>query len=228
MEDVKVENDDTQVSAPTAAQPRKTLPPISAGPGPTTLPKKSGGFRRWFFVFLLLVVVIGAIVSAALLGARFSAVLGEVEDMDARLNEALTDLEQAQSDLASTQSDLDDLSQELQNLTEESARAQSELETQLRYSLLLQQAQNEVAKAIISLDQENIGQARREITALQASLLAAANLASGDDAAALDGLAERADQAEADLSDNAPASLYALEFIWRELDDLSTSLRGGE
>jgi chromosome segregation ATPase len=223
MDDPNMETSETQASQPTAAQPRPDQPP--AGAAPKGAQKKKGmGFRRGFFVFLLLFVAIGLIVIGAVASARFGALLGEVDSLNARLDEAQTALDQARVDLAQAQTDLDSLRQDLSDLSEESASAQTALESQVRYGLLLQQAQNEVAKAIVSLAvEDDIGQARREITALRASLLAAADLADEASAAALADLEVRAGQAQADLSANAFAAQSTLEVIWHDLDELSAA-----
>lgn len=179
---------------------------------------RSGGgwFRRLLFVFLLFVVVVGVVFAAILLRGRLVSVLGEVDSLEARLVESQADLAQTQDDLADTQ-------QELSNLAEEAESERAALEQQLIYGLLLQQAQNQTMKAMLSLAQDDIGQARQEISSLRATLVGAVEIAAESDADTLADLEARASNAEADLSGNAFASQQTLEVIWRELNDLSVT-----
>ena len=109
----------------------------------------------------------------------------------------------------------------LEDLAEESEAARAALERQLTYQLFLQQAQNETAKAILSLTLDDIGQARREISTLRASLVSAAEVARESDVDTLIDLETRASRAETDLSTNTFASQQTLEVIWRDLDELT-------
>jgi hypothetical protein len=162
----------------------------------------------------MLVVIAGLVLAAVLLRMRLDAVLSEVDSLDGRLRESQTALAQTQADLMGTQQDLEDLA-------DESETARAVLEQRLGYGLLLQQAQNETTKAIASLMLDDVGQARREMTSLRATLVSAAQLASEADAATLSDLESRASNAEADLNTNTFASQQTLEVIWRELNELS-------
>ena len=221
MEESDAGNATTQVSDQTA--PITTRTPQAAAQPPVTQ-RRGGWGRRLLFILLLLVVLVGLVVSGALLRTRLNAALGEVEGLSARLNDTQTELEQTRAALEQLQTDLDNTQAALDDMAGESARVRSELEAQMRYRLLLQQAQIDTAKAILSLTQDNSGQARREIAALRASLAAAAGLASAEDAATLADLEARASQAEADLDGNVFASQQTLEVIWRDLNALSASL----
>jgi len=208
----------TQAGSQTGITPPKvppSAPPASAKPPKQ---KRGGGwFRRLLFIFLLLVVLAGLVVSALLLRMRLNAVLSDVDSLDARLSET-------QAELETTRSELENTRQTLRKLAEESAAARAELEANLRYRLLMQQAEAEAAKALLSLNIDDIGQARREIGALRASLVAATALASEEDMATLSDLETRASRAEADLSSNAFASQQTLEVIWRDLNELNATL----
>jgi len=143
--------------------------------------RRGGWIRRLLFVFLMLVVIAGLVLAAALLRMRLDAVLGEVDSLDNRLRQTQTDLVETQADLLDTQQDLKDLA-------DESEAARAEFEQELTYGLLLQQAQNETTKAIVSLMLDDVGQARREMTSLRASLVSATELSSEADAATLSDL----------------------------------------
>jgi chromosome segregation ATPase len=185
---------------------------------PSSKPKrgqqKGGWFRRLLFVFLMLVVITGLVLAAVLLRTRLDAVLSKVDGLDAQLGDTQNDLSETQADLSKTQ-------QELRDLAEESEAARAVLEQELSYALLLQQAQNEATKAIVSLTLDDVGQARREVTSLRASLVRATELAGETDAVTLSDLEARASGAEADLNTNTFASQQTLEVIWRELNELS-------
>ena len=194
---------------PTAEEPRK---------------RRGGWFRRLFFVFLLLVVLVGLVVSAALLRLRLDAVLSEVDSLNGRLQDTQAELAGTQADLDQTRTDLENTQQELEALAASSAKARADLAAQMQYNLLVVQAQEETSKAILSIMQDDLGQARREITALRASLVAATALATDADSATLADLETRAGQAEADLNANSFASQQTLEVIWRDLNGLSATL----
>ena len=221
MDDKENKAENTQVNdqtAPVAAA-------VASVPKPSAeKPKKRGGwFRRLFFVFLMLVVVVGLVVSAVLLRLRLDAVLSQVDSLNAQLKDTQSELGLTQSDLAQTQTDLANTQQALESLATASADARAQLAEQMHYYLLLQQAQGETSKAILSITQDDLGQARREITALRASLVAATALGTTEDIAVLADLESRAGQAEADLNANSFASQQTLEVIWRDLDGLSAT-----
>jgi len=202
------------------AQKDRTAVVGGSPPPPSSKPKRGerrgGWFRRLLFVLLMLAVIAGLVLAAVLLRMRLDAVLSEVDSLDGQLREAQADLAETQADLADTQQDLNDLA-------DESAAARAELEQQLSYGLLLQQAQNETTKAIASLMLDDVGQARRELTALRATLVSATELASEADAATLSDLEARASSAESDLNSNTFASQQTLEVVWRELNELSAT-----
>jgi hypothetical protein len=201
----------------TVSQGHSKTEKIDLAPKPEK--KRGGWFRRLFFILLLLVVVAGMIASAVLLRARFSAALGEIDALNTRVEEVEGNLAQTQADLAAAQ-------QALEDQAADNAAALAALQQDMAYRLLLHQSEAQVVKALFSLGQDNIGQARREIGALRASLAAAAELAGDEEAAALLDLNERAAGAEDDLSDNAFAAAQALEVIWRDLDVLIAAQAG--
>ena len=210
---------DSVADESTAQKDRKVVvsgPPPTPSSQPPSGQRRGDWFRRLLFVFLMLVVIAGLVLAAVLLRMRLDAVLSEVDSLDTRLRESQTALEETQADLLGTQQDLEDLA-------DESKTARTELEHQLSYGLLLQQAQNETTKANASLMLDDVGQARREITSLRATLVSAAQLASEADAATLSDLEERASSAEADLNTNIFASQQTLEVIWRKLNEMSAA-----
>jgi len=218
---------DTQPGHQTSPLPAPVQPAAKSTP---EKPKKrrGGWFRRLFFVFLLLVVVVGLVVSAVLLRLRLDAVLSEVDNLDAKLQDTQAELVQTQADLDQTRTDLENTQQELEALAASSAKARAELAAQMKYDLLLVQAQEETSKAILSIMQDDLGQARREITALRDSLTAATALATDADSATLADLETRAGQAEADLNANSFASQQTLEVIWRDLNEMSATALNGK
>jgi hypothetical protein len=184
----------SQANEAAAQEDNKTTLDVSSQ-SPTSKPtrgqQKGGWFRRLLFVFLMVVVIAGLVLAAVLLRMRLDAVLSEVDSLDRRLRETQTDLGETQVDLLGTQQDLNDLA-------DESEAARAVLEQELSYGLLLQQAQNETTKALVSLMLDDVGQARREMTSLRASLVSAAGIASEEDAATLLDLETRTSGAETD------------------------------
>jgi len=213
---------DTEPGRQTAPLPTPVQP--AARPTMEEPRKRRGGwFRRLLFVFLLLVVLVGLVVSAALLRLRLDSVLTKVDSLNGQLQDTQAELARTQADLDQARTDLENTQQALDALTTSSAKARADLAAQMEYNLLVVQAQEETSKAIVSIMQDDLGQARREITALQASLAAATALATDADSATLADLETRAGQAEADLDANSFASQQTLEVIWRDLNGLSAT-----
>jgi len=176
----------------------------------------------------LMLVTAGIVVSAVLLRQRLDAVLSDVDGLANQLEETRNNLSDTQQELDDTKQALEELETDTQAailaLAADSEAALLALETRMVYGFHAQQAMAETTKAIQSLTQDDLGQARREITALRASLVAAAGFASEEDAVLLSDLESRASQAEADLTINAFAAQQTLEVIWRDLDELTASL----
>jgi outer membrane murein-binding lipoprotein Lpp len=223
MTDVNNSLDETQVSQETGQHPSAAVPTDPMRPSKPAR-QRGGWFRRIFFIFLMLVAVAGLALVAALLRMRLDTVLSDVDSLNAEVEDIQVELDQTQDELEQTQIELANTHQALENLAEANAAARAELEVRLRYYVLLVQAQEESSKAILSIIEDDLGQTRRELTALRATLVAASGLASEEDIATLADLEQRAANAESDLNANSFASQQTLEVIWRDLNELSATV----
>jgi uncharacterized membrane-anchored protein YhcB (DUF1043 family) len=223
MTDQNSNSSNAQVTQNTA-QNTPAAGPIGSQSSSQPARKKSGWFRRLFFIFLMLAVIAGVVISVVLLRMRLDVVLSEVDRLDAQLESVREELNQTQTGLNQTQTDLESTQQALEDLAQANIKSQEELEARLHYYILLVQAQEVSSKAILSITEDDLGQARREIITLRAALVAASGLASEEDIVILADLEQRAAQAESDLNNNSFATQQTLEVIWRALSELSTAV----